>query len=146
MPARNCQKLLSYILFSPFSCILPMLSLHADLQFCKLSLPLEIATPCCAPPHTFVQEWEAVRGGEGAMGLEETFSTLRRDICVMPILSTEYVPVFGRGEPVFVGLQCFGPFEPKLCCAFSDTVSDVQGDRAANSCHGCRRVRDHLRS
>lgn len=92
------------------------------------------------PPHTFVQEWEAVRGGEGAMGLEETFSTLRRDICVMPILSTEYVPVFGRGEPVFVGLQCFGPFEPKLCCAFSDTVSHVQGNRAANSCHGCRRV------
>ena len=45
------------------------------------------------PPHTFVQEWEAVRGGEGAMGLEETFSTLSRDICVMPILSTEYVPV-----------------------------------------------------
>ena len=32
--------------------------------------------PHAEPPH--LQEWEAVRGGEGAMRLEETFSTERQ--------------------------------------------------------------------
>ena len=89
-----------------------------------------------------------MRGGEGAMRLEDTFSTLRRDICVMPV-STEYVPVFGRGgELVFVGLNDCSDLVPLSQISATHSPTGFQMSKATGlptvAMDAGGRVRDHL--